>query len=160
MKRKLTLCCVYNDTHILLGEKKYGNLMGIWNGFGGKLEEGESVDNAAVRELQEEADIVPLEMKKRGLIFFEFEENGNPFEGKPELEVHIFAVTKFSGEPKETVEMRPRWFELKNIPFDDMWPDDQYWLPLLLAGKSFTGKFFMKDSKTITKYEIEEVDNL
>ena len=160
MKKELTLCCVYNDTHILLGEKKYGNFMGIWNGFGGKFEEGETVENAAARELQEETKIVPLDMQKRGVIVFEFEEEGNPFAGKPIVEVHIFSVTKYSGEPVETEEMRPQWFDLNKIPYDNMWPDDLYWLPMLLAGKKFKGKFYLKDSKTIIKHELEEVDNL
>ncbi len=160
-KKIMTLCCVHNKNQILLGEiKKHGVLNGRYNGFGGKLEVGESIEEAAIREVQEEAEITPLDMKKRGVITFEFEEEGNPFEGNPMVEVHLFSANKFSGEPKETAEMRPQWFLHNEIPFDKMWPDDVYWMPLMLAGKNFEGKFFLKDPKTITKYELEEVNNL
>ena len=152
----MTLCCVYNDTHILLGEiKKNGVLNGRFNGFGGKLEEGETIAEAAVRELQEETEIVPLDMQKRGVVIFKFEEDGNPFEGKPLVEVHIFSVTKFEGEPSETEEMRPQWFSLDKIPYAKMWPDDPYWLPLILEGKNIEGIFHFKDVNTIISHEIK-----
>lgn len=38
---------------VALGHKKRGWMVGIWNGFGGKLEPGETVEQAAARELQE-----------------------------------------------------------------------------------------------------------
>ena len=154
----MTLCCVYNDTHILLGEiKKDGILNGKYNGFGGKLEENETIDQAAKRELFEEALIIPLDMKKRGEITFEFEPEGNPFKGNPSVEVHVYSVTEFEGNPGETEEMKPQWFLHSEIPFDRMWPDDPYWLPMILAGKNFRGKFYLKDSNVITKHFIEEV---
>lgn len=36
-------------------------------------------------------------------------------------------------------EMIPSWFNLKDLPFQEMWKDDQYWMPLFLAVK-FTFK--------------------
>ena len=74
-------------------------------------------------------------MTKRGVINFEFEGDPNA------LEVHIFEITKFEGEPAESDEMRPKWFSASEIPFDKMWPDDRYWMPLFLAGKKFQGRF-------------------
>jgi NADH pyrophosphatase NudC (nudix superfamily) len=48
----LTLVLIYNRTHVLLGMKKRGFGVGRWNGFGGKVQEGESLENAARRLLQ------------------------------------------------------------------------------------------------------------
>lgn len=159
MKKLMTLCCVYDKEKILLGQiKKEGVLKDRYNGFGGKVEEGETVEQAAVRELGEECSIFPLDMKKCGIITFEFKPENNPFEGKPIIELHIFSVTKFEGEVSETNEMKPRWFFHNEIPYANMWPDDQYWLPLLLADKKFTGKFYLSDPKTIEKYKLKEVD--
>ncbi len=157
MKKILTLCCVYNDTHILLGEKKYGKLAGLWNGFGGKVEDGETIVEATARELTEECGITPLDMKKRGVILFEFDPDGNPFDGKPLVEVHIYSVTKFEGEPVETNEMLPQWFTHGKIPYYSMWPDDKFWLPLLLDGKNFEGTFHFADKDNISSYELKEV---
>ena len=32
------------------------------------------------------------------------------------------------------LQMAPQWFPLENVPYDTMWADDRFWLPLLLAG--------------------------
>jgi hypothetical protein len=82
------------------------------------------------------------------------------------MEVHVFSATKFSGEPVESDEMRPQWFKIAEIPFDDMWSDDQYWLPMLLQGKKFTGTFLFDKPSTaeysakILKEKLVEVAEL
>ena len=43
MKKLLTLCIIYHHHKILLGMKKRGLGIGRWNGFGGHLEDGESI---------------------------------------------------------------------------------------------------------------------
>jgi 8-oxo-dGTP diphosphatase/2-hydroxy-dATP diphosphatase len=149
MKKLLTLCIVHESSRVLLGMKKRGFGVGRWNGFGGKLVQGETIREAAVREVQEEAGIVVDGLQKVGILEFEFK-------GSPEiLEVHIFKVEHFSGEPAESEEMKPQWFELGEIPFDTMWPDDRYWMPLFLAGKKFKGKFFFGESDSILEYKLE-----
>lgn len=37
--------------------------------------------------------------------------------------------------------MAPRWFATQDIPYDSMWEDDKFWLPHLLDGEQFTGRF-------------------
>lgn len=150
MKKVLTLCVVHNDTHILLGMKKKGFGEGRWNGFGGKVEKGESVEDAAKRELEEEAGITPSDMKKRGVLNFKFR-------GDPEtLEVHVFSASNFEGDPRESSEMKPKWFLHKNIPYDKMWPDDKHWLPVLFRGKNFQGNFYFRDNNTLLRQKIKE----
>jgi 8-oxo-dGTP diphosphatase/2-hydroxy-dATP diphosphatase len=147
-KRILTLCIIHKDSKILLGMKKRGFGAGFWNGFGGKVKEGESIEEAAKRETKEEIGVVPLDLKKMGILRFQFK-------GEAEiLEVHVFRCSDFEGEIKETEEMKPRWFKIEEIPFDQMWPDDKYWLPLLLEGKNFRGKFYF-ESRKLVDYQIE-----
>jgi len=138
---------------ILLGMKKRGFGKGRWNGFGGKVEEGEDTKQAAVRELAEEIEIKPKELELFGTLIF-YEADSQP------LEVHIFLCNDYQGEPKETEEMRPKWFSVEVIPYQKMWPDDKYWLPMLLKGKKFKGKFYFQDQNNtdkITNYRLEEV---
>lgn len=44
-----TLIVVKKNDQVLLGYKKRGLGVDKWNGFGGKVEEGESIDDGALR---------------------------------------------------------------------------------------------------------------
>lgn len=146
-----TNCWVYKDSKLLLGLKKRGFAEGRWNGFGGKLEHGESLEAAAHRELLEECGIVATHMELAGTIEFEYQ-------GKDKImEVNIFRITEFTGEPKESEEMKPQWWPINALPFKNMWPDDPYWLPLFLSGKKFSGKFVYTGYDTIISHTLKEL---
>jgi len=152
MKKILTLCFIYQHPKVLLGMKKRGFGAGRWNGFGGKVRDGETIEEATKREMKEEAGIIPGDIERFGIIEFEFQ-------GNPEiLEVHFYKANNFTGKPKESEEMKPIWFNIKEIPFHQMWPDDKYWFPLFLEGKKFRGKFLFDNSDKILQYELEEID--
>ncbi|OCT61521.1 7,8-dihydro-8-oxoguanine triphosphatase [Xenopus laevis] len=150
----LTLVLVVQPPRILLGMKKRGFGAGRWNGFGGKVQNGETIEDAAKRELWEESSLTVESLQKIGHITFEFV-------GSTELlDVHVFRADDFSGEPTESEEMRPQWFDLQKIPFDGMWPDDRYWLPLLLERKKFTAYFKFQGHDNILDYKLEQVENI
>lgn len=159
-KKLLTLCIIRKESEILLGMKKRGFGEGRWNGFGGKVEEGESIEDAARRELLEESGIRAIDIEKRGILNFSFESDPKI------LEVHIFLIKNYEDDPVETEEMLPQWFSIENIPFEQMWTDDILWLPVFLNDKKFKGKFFFDKpsnkeySAKILKQELEEVEEL
>lgn len=148
-KKILTLCVIHDDERVLLGLKKRGFGEGKWNGFGGKIEAGETVEEAARREVKEEAGLLLEECRKRGVLVFEFED------GSEEMEVHVFSSESFEGEPQESDEMRPEWFSKSEIPFHLMWADDVHWMPLLFAGKDFKGRFRFKGTEELIQYSLE-----
>jgi len=147
--KPLTLCLTLKENKILLGMKKRGFGEGRWNGFGGKLQEGETLIEGAKREMLEESGLVAEVLEEVGSIEFDFLDN-NKY-----LDVHFFNVLKYSGEPVETEEMRPEWFDVNDIPFDKMWPDDNLWMPLYLEGKKFKGRILFKDVFEIISNDIE-----
>ncbi|MDD5639404.1 MAG: 8-oxo-dGTP diphosphatase [Candidatus Pacebacteria bacterium] len=154
MKKILTLCIVHQHPKVLLGMKKRGFGAGRWNGFGGKLLKGETIETAAKRELQEEAGIEVNNLEKVGIVDFEFK-------GNPEiLEVHIFKSDSFLGEPTESEEMKPQWWHIDEIPFKEMWPDDIHWMPFFLSGKKFKGNFLFGESDVILEQELLEVKEI
>ncbi|TAK95887.1 8-oxo-dGTP diphosphatase [Patescibacteria group bacterium] len=140
---------------LLLGLKKQGFGEGRWNGFGGKLDAGETIEECAQRETREEIGVEIEAMEKFALMQFEFY-------GKPDvIEVHAFDVKKYSGEPKEIEKLIPQWFDIKDVPFRDMWPDDPFWYPLYLAGKKFKGQFsFDENGNEVRKVNLEIVGNV
>jgi 8-oxo-dGTP diphosphatase/2-hydroxy-dATP diphosphatase len=153
MKKLLTLCLVVDNKNILLGMKKRGWGEGRWNGFGGKVEDNEGIVEAAKRELLEESGICANTLEKRGIINFEYLDSGQL------MEVHIFNVCDYSGCLTESEEMTPQWFAIYDIPFDKMWPDDLYWLPIFLKNKKFKGNFTFKDKNTIISHNLEVLND-
>lgn len=148
-----TLCIVCQHPRVLLGMKKRGFGEGKWNGFGGKVNL-ETIEESAKRETKEECGIEIKNLEKLGIVDFEFR-------GNPEIiQMHIFRVGNFSGEPKESEEMKPEWFHIDKIPFKQMWPDDVYWMPLFLKGRKFKGKFLFGEENSILEKELEEVSSL
>jgi 8-oxo-dGTP diphosphatase/2-hydroxy-dATP diphosphatase len=147
--KPLTLCLTLEGDKILLGMKKRGWGEGRWNGFGGKLEGGETLIEGAKREMLEESGLIIEELEEVGSIEFDFLDN-NKF-----LDVHFFNVLKYSGELVETEEMKPEWFNVENIPFDKMWPDDQLWIPLYLENKKFIGRILFKNVYEIISDDIK-----
>lgn len=153
-KKILTLTIIHQHPKVLLGLKKRGFGEGRWNGFGGKVALGESSEDAAKRELLEEAGIHAVNIQKCGVLDFEFRGNSEI------LEVHIFKTRDFKGDPTESEEMKPQWFHVGEIPFRSMWPDDQYWFPLMLANKKFRGKFLFEGHDKIIEQHLEEVKEI
>jgi len=145
------LCFIIKDGKILLAMKKRGFGEGWWNGAGGKPEEGEELIDAVYREMQEELGITPKDPKHHGILHFFFEDE------TPDWQVHVFRAEDFAGEPTESEEMRPAWFALEEIPYDKMWADDPHWLPLLLEGKRFEGKFSFRDNNIMVSHEVSEL---
>jgi 8-oxo-dGTP diphosphatase / 2-hydroxy-dATP diphosphatase len=139
---------------MLLGMKKRGFGMGKWNGFGGKVNKNESIEEAAKRELKEEIGLEAVEMQKVGVINFEFENSDEA------PEVHFFWVKKWAGSPAESEEIRPSWFDINGIPLDKMWPDDKFWMPLFLDDKKFQGKFIFDKEGKIKDHSLKTVDKL
>src|SRR3989344_1870701 len=154
MKKVLTLCLIHTDSHILLGMKKRGFGQGKWNGFGGKIEKGETIDQAARREMFEEAGLTVGEVSPMGILHFSFPND------PVTLEVRVFRADTYEGELKEGDEMKPQWFPIDEIPFESMWPDDKHWLPLFLSGKKFKGEFFFDNNNMIANHHLEVVEVL
>jgi 8-oxo-dGTP pyrophosphatase MutT (NUDIX family) len=135
--------------------KKRGFGAGKLNGYGGKVHGGETIEEAAVRELREEAviDAKPSDLEKVAEIDFFFSDV--PKVKNWDQTVHVYFLRKWIGDPQETEEMKPLWYELNVLPMDRMWVDDPYWLPAVLEGKKLRASFtFGKQGATIVDHNI------
>lgn len=135
---RATLLFVRRKDRFLMIRKKRGLGAGYYNAPGGRMEPGESWLECAVRETQEELCITPLDPVHAGTVQFQFTD-GHRIHGE------IFTATAFEGTPTETEEAVPHWFAVDALPYDNMWADDRIWMPRLIAGEPFHGRFVFDD---------------
>ena len=154
-EKTCTLLLLVRDDEILLAQKKRGFGEGKWNGVGGKIEPDETIEQALVRECQEEIGVTPTSYYKVAEHDF-MQEEVEPWR----MYVHAYICTEWEGEPTESEEMAPLWFKISDIPYADMWSDDEYWLPLVLDGKKLRGTFTFDAQNELLTHEVTEVISL
>jgi 8-oxo-dGTP diphosphatase len=134
---------------VLLMRKKRGVGAGLYNGPGGKVEPDETPRACAVREVREELGVEVQALEKVGELKF-------AFGGEPMFFCHVYRSADFTGSPEETAEADPEWFPADDLPYDEMWEDDQHWFPHLLAGEPFRGLVaFDADGEEMAACELE-----
>lgn len=151
--RPRAICFLVRGDQILLGKKKEGFGKGNWVGVGGKIEEGETIEEGIARELREEISIAVMNLKKIAVLNFYFphvsDESWNQ-------RVHAFVADSWSGEPIESGEIFPQWFHRDAIPFEGMWDDARYWLREALDGRELSADFLIDNQLKVTDKSITE----
>ena len=145
-----TLLFLRRGDEILLAMKKRGFGANRYNGMGGKIDPGETIEQALVRECQEEIEVTPKNYWKVAEHDFIQDQSENPWR----MYVHAYMCDDWEGEPRETEEMAPEWFALKNIPYDAMWQGDEFWIPQVLAGSKIFGKFTFDENDNLLTHVI------
>uniref|UniRef100_A0A7C3WKJ4 Oxidized purine nucleoside triphosphate hydrolase n=1 Tax=Thermofilum pendens TaxID=2269 RepID=A0A7C3WKJ4_THEPE len=147
-----TVVYLLRNGKVLLIRKKKGFGAGKYNGVGGKVEPGEDLEESARREVLEEVGVRVGRLEYRGwLEFYSVDE-------KPDWVVYVFVSRDFEGEPRQTEEADPYWFEVDALPLDEMWEDDRYWLPRVLNGEKVRGVFrFDEDYTKLLEWRVEEL---
>ncbi len=132
---KLATICYLIDkdkNRILLGRKKYGVAKGILNGFGGKVEEADkSIKDAVIREFFEETSVTLIKPTLSGIIHFHYQDVSK------NACAYIYLCEKWEGEPKESKEMEVVWFDLDNIPINEMGRMTKFGFPHFWKRKIF-----------------------
>ncbi|KAJ1768533.1 Nudix (Nucleoside diphosphate linked moiety X)-type motif 1 [Coemansia sp. RSA 1843] len=163
-----------NGTQVLLGLKKRGMGVGLWNGFGGKVEPEETFDECARRELKvsmfaisgcalsllrhiadvwarvfcfEECGLSAATMRHVGVIFMKRKDGSG-------MIIYVYTAHGLSGLIVESDEMKPAWFDMPDLPYDRAYKEARLWWPTMLSGKSFVARFAFSHPEII-RYNIE-----
>lgn len=148
-----TLVEIIDGDKLLLKRSTRGISKSKWNGVGGKITEVETPEQNAVRETLEESGLTVSNLFYHGLMNF------HNF-GKEDVDfaVHLFSTKDFSGTLLQLSDDNGelQWFPLGNLPMNDMWKDDEYWLPHMLNGETFDADFYFDETnKKIIRHEIK-----
>ncbi len=148
--QETTLCFLVRGDpprQVLLGLKKRGFGAGKYGGIGGKVAPRETVGEAAIRELAEETGVMVSVQDLRPAGSLQF-----LFPARPEWSqvMHLVLANRWEGDPAESAEIIPAWFDVAQVPYERMWPDAIYWLPRILAGERVHLRFvYADDNETL-----------
>ena len=147
-KDPATLVFVVRDGKVLLINKKTGLGKGKINAPGGKVEKNETPLVCAVRECQEELGITVSNLAYCGQHRFQFVDGYS-------IHVWVYRTADFEGVPTESREAKPLWVGVDEIPYNQMWEDDRLWIPMMLRGEQFKGRWIF-DGDRMLDYELLE----
>ncbi|NQT50076.1 8-oxo-dGTP diphosphatase [Candidatus Kuenenbacteria bacterium] len=142
-------------TEICLAMKKRGFGINRWNGVGGKVETNETIEQAAKRETKEEIGVDVNQLIKVAELSFYF-----PHNHLWNQMVHVYFTDDWKGEPIETEEMNPKWFDAKDIPYSEMWPDDEFWVPQVLEENLLQAKFVFGKGDVVIEKQVDIVESI
>ena len=146
-----TLCYIQKDgkTLMLYRNKKENDYHeGKWNGLGGKFEPGESPEECAVREIEEESGLIVKNIKMKGFITFPM------FDGKEDWYVFAFVIDEFEGELIDSPEGQLEWIPNDKLKELNLWDGDQIFIPWLFQEEFFSAKFNYGNGKFLD-YTVE-----
>jgi mutator protein MutT len=137
-----TVCFVRRDGKVLLQRRAPGRTWaGRLNGPGGKVAVGETPDGAMRREVAEETGLTIDDPVHHGTLDLVF---GDPATSR--LRVFVYVCDRFMGRARGGREGRLRWYADERLPYDELWPDMRFWLPVVLAGGSVDGTCVFDES--------------
>lgn len=138
MIKLATLCYLKDgDKTLMLHRNKKENDMheGKWNGLGGKVENGESPEACAIREVLEESGLQVSTPQLKGFITFP------NFDGENDWYVFVYRFDDFTGAMIESPEGHLEWIDkdvMQNIP---LWEGDRIFMDWLDASGIFSAVF-------------------
>lgn len=96
---------------------------GLYVSLGGKIEPGESIEDAAKREALEEAGITINSLQPKGVLYFK---NFGP--NKDDWVDFLYFAQDFTGEPRDGNEGSFTWVDIKKIQKVPMYEGDRIYL--------------------------------
>lgn len=125
--RKAAKCFLTQGDKVVAIQYKKGNKKEEYYDIpGGKIEKGETAEQAAIREMKEETEIEVENLERRGSLIIEYPTRKLIFD--------IFITHTYQGEPKETEDNFSTWIEIEQLLQKEK----------ILAGMVILNRFFRK----------------
>lgn len=106
--RKAVRCYLIEENKIVVTKYKKGNKKeGYYDIPGGKIEDGETSEQTAMREMKEETGIKVEDLKYKGKMIIEYPNRI--------FDLDVFVSNKYKGKPQEFEENTSEWIDIKEL---------------------------------------------
>jgi 8-oxo-dGTP diphosphatase len=127
--RFVAAALIVRGSEVLIGQRRPDQPMALqWEFPGGKIEAGESPEQALARELLEEIGISAMVGPRVTRIRHNYRHGGA-------VDLQFFAVNQFTGEIQNRIYHELRWVRLEDLPTYDFLAADRGLIRDLAAGK-------------------------
>lgn len=159
--RKAVRCYLIKDEKVVVTKYKEGNKkFGYYDIPGGKIEEGETPEQTAIREMKEETGLKVGDLKYKGNMIIEYPNRIFDFD--------IFIANESEGEPQEFEENTSEWMEINELLqkekiLSNIMILDRFFIKALVNNDcSFKMNIQVDEEENIlnVKYEIKENNNI
>mgnify|MGYP000491247489 FL=1 len=146
--RKAVRCYLIKDYEVVVTKYKIGNKKeGYYDIPGGKIEEGESPKQTAIREMKEETGIEIQNLKYKGIMTIEYPDRLFIFD--------TFITKEYEGEPQEFEENTSEWIDI-----DELLKKEKILSNIILLDK-FLIKGLIDDNRNFNLHiKVDEQENI
>jgi len=145
--RKAARCYLLNENKVLVTKYKKGNRIGFYDTPGGKIEEGETAEQAAIRETKEETGLDVKNLKYKGNMIVEYPNRIFDFD--------IFVGSDYEGQLQEFEENTAEWIDIQELL------QKEKILSNLMILDNFLIKSLIDDTYNLEMYiEVDEEENI
>ncbi len=146
--RKAVRCYLIKDNEVVVTKYKKGNKKeGYYDIPGGKIEEGETPKQTAIREMQEETGIEIQNLKYKGIMTIEYPDRMFIFD--------TFISKEYEGEPQEFEENTSEWIDI-----DELLKKEKILSNIILLDK-FLIKGLIDDNRNFNLHiKVDEQENI
>ena len=146
--RKAVRCYLIKDNEVVVTKYKKGNKKeGYYDIPGGKIEEGETPKQTAIREMKEETGIEIQNLKYKGIMTIEYPDRMFIFD--------TFISKEYEGEPQEFEENTSEWIDI-----DELLKKEKILSNIILLDK-FLIKGLIDDNRNFNLHiKVDEEENI
>lgn len=145
--RNAVKCILIEKDKIVITKYLKGIKKGYYDIPGGKIEEGETSESAAIREMKEETGIEVSNLTKKGIFEVEYPDRRFIFE--------VFIAKKYQGNPQNFEENTSEWIDI-----NELLTKEKILSNILLLKNPYKEFLYNENTNFKIKVEVDEGENI
>lgn len=145
--RKAVRCFLIKDGKVVVIKYKTGTKVNYYDIPGGKIEDGEEIEQTAIREFFEETGMNITNPKLKGIMYVEYPDRKFLF--------NVFTVNEYEGHPENFDENISKWIDIK-----ELLNQEKILSNIIILNNIFLKQLKSEDNKFEMHIEVDNEENI